>query len=312
MKAILIQKFGKPEELQLSEIEKPVANDDQVLIRVAAAGVNPVDAKIRSGLHQSCKDMQLPAVLGKDVSGVIEYVGHQVKDFKIGDEVFGCINGSYAEYAIANPEAIVKKPANVSFHEAAAVSLAGLTAYQAIHEQLALKTGQKILIQSAAGGVGHLAVQFAKLSGAYVYGTASAKNTTFLTGLGIDEVINYKAQKFEEIATDLDAVIDTMGAEILYRSISCVKPGGKVVCLPSSTKDDPKAIKLANERNVELIWPMMHPSKAHLALFSTLMEQGSLKVKVEKFFPLNEIIPAHETIESQGVSGKIVIGLISS
>lgn len=312
MKAILIQKFGKPEELQLSEIEKPVANDDQVLIRVVAAGINPVDAKIRSGLHQSCKDLQLPAVLGKDVSGVIEYVGHHVSDFKIGDEVFGCINGSYAEYAVANPEAIVKKPANVSFQEAAAVSLAGLTAYQAIHEQLALKNGQKILIQSAAGGVGHLAVQFAKLSGAYVYGTASAKNAAFLVGLGVDKVIDYSTEKFEEIATDLDAVIDTMGGEILYRSINSVKPGGKVVCLPSSTKDDPKAVKLAEERNIELIWPMMHPSKENLALFSDLMEKGSLKVKVEKVFPLNEIVHAHETIESHRVSGKIVIALTLS
>jgi NADPH:quinone reductase-like Zn-dependent oxidoreductase len=307
MKAIVIQKFGKPEELQLNEIEKPVVNDDQVLIKVIAAGINPVDAKIRSGSHKSCKDLQLPAVLGKDVAGVIEYVGRNVLDFNIGDEVFGCINGSYAEYAVASPELIVKKPANISFPEAAAVSLAGLTAYQAIHEHLAVKNGQKVLIQSAAGGVGHLAVQFAKLSGAFVYGTASAKNAAFLTELGVDEVINYKEQKFEEIATNLDAVMDTMGGEILYRAINSVKPGGKVVCLPSSTKDDPIAVKLAKERNVALIWPMMHPDKGNLQLFSALLEKGALKVKVEKVFPLNEIISAHEAIESHRVSGKIVV-----
>lgn len=311
MKAIIIQKFGKPEELQLSEIDKPVANDDQVLIRVIAAGVNPVDAKIRSGLHRSCKDLQLPAVLGKDVSGVIEYVGNRVVDFKVGDEVFGCINGTYAEYTVASPEAITKKPANVSFNEAAALSLAGLTAYQAIHDQLEVKNGQRVLIQSAAGGVGHLAVQFAKLSGAFVYGTASAKNAAFLAELGVDEAIDYKNQNFEEIATDLDAVLDTMGGEILYRAISCVKPGGKIVCLPSSTKDDPIAVKLADERNIELTWPMMHPDKENLQLFATLLEQEKLKVKVEKVFPLNEIVSAHEAIESHSVSGKIVIQVSS-
>ncbi|WP_316811691.1 NADP-dependent oxidoreductase [Pedobacter heparinus] len=307
MKAIVIKKFGKPEELELSEIEKPVANDNQALISVIAAGINPVDAKIRSGLHSSCKAMQLPTVLGKDVSGIIEYVGRNVLDFKIGDEVFGCINGSYAEYVVANPEVIAKKPANISFHEAAAISLAGLTAYQAIHDHLAVKNGQRVLIQSAAGGVGHLAVQFAKLSGAFVYGTASAKNAAFLVELGVDEVINYKEQKFEEIATNLDAVMDTMGGEILYRAINSVKPGGKIVCLPSSTKDDPIAIKLAKERNIELIWPMMRPEKETLQLFSTLLKKGQLKVKVEKVFPLNEIARAHEVIASHTVSGKIVV-----
>lgn len=307
MKAIVIQKFGKPEELQLTEIEKPVANDDQVLIRVIAAGINPVDAKIRSGLHISCKNLQLPAILGKDVSGVIEYTGPNVSDLKIGDEVFGCINGSYAAYAVGSPETLAKKPANISFYEAAAVSLAGLTAYQAIHKHLGVKEGQRVLIQSAAGGVGHLAVQLAKLCKAFVYGTASAKNAAFLVDLGVDEVINYKEQKFEKIATDLDAVMDTMGGDILYRAMNCVKPGGKVVCLPSSTKDDPIAIKLAKERNIELIWPMMQPDREDLQLLSGLLEKGTLKVKVEKVFPFHEMISAHQAIAAHSVSGKIVV-----
>ncbi|RBQ11875.1 NADP-dependent oxidoreductase [Pedobacter miscanthi] len=307
MKAILLHKFGRPEALQLGEIEKPVINDDQVLIKVIAAGINPVDAKIRSGLHRSSKNLQLPAILGKDVSGIIEQVGRNIQDFKTGDEIFGSVNGSYAEYVSAGAEAIVKKPANISFYEAAAIPVAGLTAYQAIHDHLQIKEGQKILIQSAAGGVGHLAVQFAKLAGAFVYGTASAKNAAFLAELGVDEVINYKEQKFEEIATGLDAVLDTMGGEILYRAINIVKPGGKIVCLPSSTKDDPIALKLAEERNIELIWPMMQPNKAQLQLFATLLGEENLKVKVEKVFSLNDIVSAHETIESGSVSGKIVV-----
>ncbi|WP_316814677.1 NADP-dependent oxidoreductase [Pedobacter nyackensis] len=307
MKAIVISKFGTAEELQLMEVLKPTPNDDQVLIRIMAAGLNPVDTKIRSGAHVSCKSLQLPAILGKDMSGIIESAGRNVQGFKPGDAVFGCINNTYAEYVAASPDVIVKKPENISFNEAAAISLAGLTAYQAIHDHLKVEPGQRVLIQSAAGGVGHLAVQFAKLNGAFVYGTASQKNTSFLTDLGVDVPIDYKTIKFEEVAKDLDVVMDTMGGEVLYRSIGCVKRGGKVLCLPSSTKDDPKAIALAKERNVELIWSMMHPEKKTLQLFANLLEEGKLKVKVEKAFPLNDVIQAHQAVESHGVSGKVVI-----
>lgn len=307
MKAVVIKQFGKPEVLEFVEVDQPTISDDQVLIKILAAGVNPVDAKIRSGAHVSSKDLKLPAILGKDMSGIIERAGKNVVDFKPGDAVFGCINNTYAAYVAAHPDAIAKKPAKVSFEEAAAVSLAGLTAYQAINDHLKVKAGQKILIQSAAGGVGHLAVQFAKLNGAFVYGTASLKNKDFLKTLGVDEPIDYKTQKFEEIALDLDAVMDTMGGEVLYRAIRCVKPGGRVVCLPSSTKNDPKALALAKERGVELIWSMMYPEKESLQLFAGLLEEGKLKVKVEKVFPLTEIVQAHHAIESHRVSGKIVV-----
>lgn len=311
MKAILIQQFGEPETLQFTETAKPIINDDQVLIKVVCAAVNPVDTKIRMGTHISCKDLKLPAILGKDVSGIIEQTGKNVKNFKSGDAVFGCIANTYAEYVAASPQLIAKKPDHISFNKAAGVSLAGLTAYQAINEHLKISEGQRILIQSAAGGVGHLAVQFAKLNGAYIYGTASDKNIDFLTELGVDHPINYRSEKFEEIATDLDAVMDTMGGEILYRSIACVKPGGKVICLPSSTKNDPKALELAKERNVELIWSMMQPDQKELQLFATLFEEGKLDVKVDQTFPLNEIVQAHKMMETHGVSGKIVIQISS-
>lgn len=311
MKAILIQKFGGPESLEFTEVEKPVINDDQVLIRVVAAGVNPVDTKIRAGVHKSCKDLQLPAVLGKDMSGVVEQIGKHVQGFKPGDAVFGCIANTYAEYVVSSPQLIVKMPENISFYEAAGVSLAGLTAYQAINDHLKVTAGQRVLIQSAAGGVGHLAVQFAKLNGAVVYGTASGKNRAFLNELGVDHPINYKEEKFEEIATELDAVMDTMGGDILYRSIACVKPGGRVICLPSSTKDDPRAIELAKERNIEIIWSMMHPEQETLQVFASLLETNQLRVKVERIFPLSEIVQAHKVMESQGVSGKIVIQVSS-
>lgn len=309
MKAATIYQFGSAEELKIAEIEKPEAGADQVIISIKAAGINPVDTKIRSGKHISCKDLKLPAILGKDFSGTIEQVGTNVSGFQNGDAVFGCSfgSGTYAEYMAIEHSYFVRKPANVSFEQAAAVPLAGLTAYQAIHEHLNLKAGQRILIQAAAGGVGHLAVQFAKLARAYVYGTASAGNSTFLEELGVDKAIDYKTEKFEDIATDLDAVIDAMGGEVLYRSIGCVKPGGTVVCLPSSTKNDPQAIALAEEKNVRLIWPMMHPDRDQLEIFARLLEEEKLKVHVDKVYTLKDIARAHTDMESHKTRGKLVV-----
>lgn len=309
MKAIIINEFGGIDKLQLAEVKKPDHRENEILIKVKAAGLNPVDTKIRSGKHISCSTLPLPAILGKDVSGVVESIGANVKGFKVGDAIFGCIKNTYATYVTASPDFIVKKPQNVSYDIAAAVSLAGLTAYQAIHDHLDISTGQRILIQSAAGGVGHLAVQFAKLRGAFVSGTASGKNMKFLKDLGVDQPINYKTERFEEVATDIDAVMDTMGGEILYRSIGLVKPGGRVVCLPSSTKDDPKAIALAREKGVELIWFMMQPEKEILQCISDLLEDGKLKVEIQQIFPMQEIAKAHQLIESQGVRGKVIMRL---
>jgi NADPH:quinone reductase-like Zn-dependent oxidoreductase len=307
MKAVVINEFGGPEKLQLVEVARPQPGDNEVLIKVHAVGLNPVDAKIRAGKHISCENLELPAILGKDMSGVIAAVGKDVKGFRKGDAVFGCISQTYAEYVVASPELIVKKSDNVSFEEAAAAPLAALTAYQAINEQLMVFPGQKVLIQSAAGGVGHLAAQFAKLNMAVVSGTASGKNIEFLRELGVDVPINYKKEKFGDLLSDLDAVLDTMGGEVLYHSILCVRPGGRVVCLPSSTKDDPMAIALAKQVGVTLIWFMMEPKKSTLELISGLITASHLKVEVDKVFPIEEIVQAHEAIESQSTRGKIVV-----
>lgn len=312
MKAAVINHFGKAEELQIEDVSKPVINDDDVLIKVMAAGINPVDTKIRAGTSGASKHLQLPAILGFDVSGIIESTGKNVSAFNPGDAVFGCIGfpglgKTYAEFATADPKLLAKKPNNISFEEAAAVSLAGLTAYQAINEHLKVNAGQKILIQAAAGGVGHLAVQFAKLNGAYVIGTASDKNEKFLKDLGVDKVIDYKKEKFENIVNNLDAALDAMGGEVLYRSISCVKRGGIVLCLPSSTKDDPKAIELAQQHGVKLIWPMMHVDSGQIKIIANLLEQKKLKVFVDKIFTLDQIVWAHKAIESLGTKGKVVV-----
>ena len=309
MKAALLYRFGPADVLQVEETGIPAAGKNEVLIAVALAGINPVDTKIRAGTHISCKDLKLPAVLGKEVSGTVMALGEGVTEFVTGDQVFAFLpaNGGFADYTAAASHLVVRKPENVPFDMAAAVPLAGMTAYQAIHEHLELNSGERILIQAAAGGVGHLAVQFAKLAGAHVSGTASGKNAAFLKKIGMDQPIDYKTERFEEKAEGVDAVLDAMGGEILYRSIACVRPGGRVVCLPSYTKDDPKAIALARERKVRLVWPMMHPEADQLRLIAELLEQRKLHVEIDKAFSLEKIVDAHKAVESHGTRGKNVI-----
>lgn len=312
MKAAVLNQFGEAQELKLTTVDKPIPNDNQVLIKVKAIGINPVDTKVRAGTNAVAKTIQLPAILGWDVSGIIETCGKDVLDFKPGDAVFGCIGfprlgKTYAEFTVADSELLAKKPDNISFEEAAATPLAALTAYQAIHEHLKLQPKQSILIQAAAGGVGHFAVQFAKLIGAQVSGTASEKNRTFLEYLGVDQAIDYKKEQFEQVVHQLDAVLDAMGGEVLYRSITCVKPGGTVVCLPTSTKDNPIAIQLAQKHDVKLIWPLMHPDGKHMQTIANLLEKQKLKVHIDTIFTFDEIAKAHEAIESHGSKGKIVV-----
>ncbi len=312
MQAAVLYEFGSAGNLQITGIDKPIANSNQVLIKVMAAGINPVDTKIRAGTSGISKRIQLPAILGWDLSGIIAATGKEISVFKPGDAVFGCIGfpglgKAYAEFTVAGPELLAKKPDNISFEEAAAVPIVGLTAYQAIYELLNLQPKQTILIQAAAGGVGHLAVQFAKLAGAYVSGTASGKNAAFLRSLGADQVIDYKNEKFEDLVHDADAALDAMGGEVLYRSIACVKQGGTVVCLPSSTKDDPKAIALAKERGIKLTWPMMRPDGEQTRTIAALLEQEKLKVQIDRVFTLDEIALAHEAVESHSTTGKVVV-----
>lgn len=314
MKAVVLRRFGKPEELELSDVNDPRAGDLDVLIRVKSTGINPVDTKVRAGTSGLCAAINLPEIIGWDVSGIVEGAGIGVLGLKPTDEVFGCIafpkpGRTYAEYTLADAADLALKPANVTFEEAAAVPLAGLTAYQAIHEHLKLQQGQHILIQGGSGGVGHLAVQFADLQQARVSATASADNAAFLRSLGADQVIDYRKEDFEQLVENLDAVLDTQGGEVLYRSIGCVRPGGRVVCLPSSTRDDPRAKELAEKRQVELIWPMMRTDGRQMKLIAELLEDRKLHVYVERIFPLEQMAQAHEAVESGHTRGKIVVNV---
>lgn len=312
LKAVVIKEFGPADVLMPDEVDKPVPGDNQVLIKVKATGINPVDTKVRAGTHISCKNLKLPVIIGWDVSGVIEECGKEVSEFRIGDQVFGAIGfpglgRTYAEFAVADTKQLAVKPRNVSFEEAAAIPIVGMTSWQVINDHLQIKKGQQVLIQAAAGGVGHISVQLAKLKGAQVYATASAGNEHFLKTIGADEFIDYKVKRFEDIATGIDAVQEAIGGDILYRSIRCLKRGGRIVCLPSSTKNDPKAIEIAREHEVELTWPMMYQSKDQLKSLAELMASGKLKVQVSKVFSLDEIVEAHRQVESHRTAGKVVV-----
>ena len=312
MKAAIINEFGNADVLQITEVDKPEINEDQVLIKVKAIGINPVDTKVRAGTSGISKQIKLPVILGWDVSGIIENVGENVTQFKTGDHVFGCVDfprlgNAYAEFTLADPKLLAIKPDNISFEEAAAIPIAGLTAYQAINEELKVSSGEKILIQAAAGGVGHLAVQLAKMNGAYVIGTASGENEKFLKSLDVDQFIDYKKERFENIVHDLDCALDAMGGDVLYRTISCVKQGGNVVCLPSSTKNDPKAIELANERNIKLTWPMVRADGEEMRIIASLLQEKKLKVFVDKIFTLDQIAWAHKAVETHKTKGKVVV-----
>lgn len=312
MKAIVINEFGAAGVLRVTTVEKPIPGRRQVLIKVRAIGINPVDTKVRAGGHKISKNLQFPAILGWDISGEVAACGDQVSKFKPGDKVFGNLGfpnlaNAYAEYVVADVNELVLKPDKVSFEEAAALPVVGLTAFQSIHDHLKLQTGQSVLIQAAAGGVGHIAVQLAKLDGAKVFATASAGNKNFVESLGADRYIDYTKEDFTAVVTNPDAVQDAMGGQVLYRSLKCVKAGGRVVCLPSATKDDPAAREIAGIRHVELTWPMMYKSIEQLKILAGLMEEKKLKIHISKVFAFDEMAEAHRQIESHHTVGKVVV-----
>jgi NADPH:quinone reductase-like Zn-dependent oxidoreductase len=234
MRAIRQQGFGGPEVLELTEVKRPVPVPTEVLVRVRAAGVNPVEAVIRSGQFPLLG--QPPFILGWDVSGVVEGIEPGVTRFRPGDEVYGLpffprAASAYAEYVVAPSRQLARKPARLSHAEAAALPLAGLTAWQALVDTAQVASGQRVLIHGAGGGVGHLAVQIAKARGAHMIGTASAAKHDFVAGLGADELIDYRAADFAAHADGVDVVLDTVGGATARRSIGVLRPGGLLVTI---------------------------------------------------------------------------------
>jgi len=306
MKAIRIHSYGGPEVLKFEDVPRPVPKDDEVLIKVFAAGVNPVDWKIRQGYMEDL--FHLPLILGWDVAGVIEEKGRAVTNLALGDEVYSrpslFRDGGYAEYIAVKVSEVAPKPTTIDFIQAAAVPLAGLTAWQSIFDLAHLKAGQKILIHAAAGGVGHYAVQFAKWVGAHVIGTASAGHHEFLKAIGIHEAIDYTTTPFEEVVHDADVVLDTIGGEVWQRSWKVLKKGGILV----STLRGPEAGG-AEALNKLCAHVFVQPDAAQLGEIAALIDSGQVSPKIAGTYPLREAEKAHRASESGHTRGKIVLDI---
>jgi NADPH:quinone reductase-like Zn-dependent oxidoreductase len=303
MKAIRIHQYGGPEVLAQVEMQRLTPGADEVLIKVQAASVNPIDWKLRAGHMKEVFPLTFPSTLGWDISGIVEEAGNKVTQFKRGDEVYALIKvGGYAEYAIAQENVVAKKPRTVDHVQAAAVPVAGLTALQALFEVAQLRAGQKVLIHAAAGGVGNFAVQLAKARGAYVIGTASSRNQTFLGDLGVDKAVDYQKTRFEDAVRDVDVVLDTIGGETLERSFKVLKKGGILVSLVQ-----PPSQELAAKYGVRALFYGGHASSSDLAEIAKLIDDGKVKPVVETVLPLAEARRAHELSETGHARGKIVL-----
>ena len=303
MKAIRIHQYGGPEVLAEVEMQRPVPGQGEVLIKVQAASVNPIDWKLRAGHMKEVFPLTFPATLGWDVSGTVEEIGDNVTRFKRGDEVYALVEGGgYAEYTTARENVVAAKPGRLDHVQAAAVPVAGLTAWQALFEVAQLHAGQKVLIHAAAGGVGNFAVQFAKAKGANVVGTASARNQALLRELGVDQAVDYQKARFEDVVSGVDVVLDTIGGDTQERSFKVLKKGGVLVSIVQ-----PPSQELAGKYGVRAVFYGAHASSAGLAEIAKLIDSGKVKTVVETVLPLAEVRRAHELIESGHVRGKIVL-----
>lgn len=297
MKAVVMHETGSPEVLRYEETERPEPGDGEVLIRVRAASVNPVDWKYRRGLA----DKQLPAVLGSDVSGAVEV--SRAEGLAEGDEVFGLVaSGGYAEFATASAAVIAKKPGTVSHEQAAAIPVAGLTAWQALFDRGGLQSRQTALIAGAAGGVGHLAVQFAKLGGARAIGTGSSRNRDFVLGLGAEEYIDYTQEDVADAVSGVDVAFDTVGGETTESLLPTVREGGILVTIAGAPPEE-----AARERGARAELLVMSPTSEQLARIAELIAVGDVRVEIAEVFPLAEVQRAHELSESGHTRGKIVL-----
>jgi NADPH:quinone reductase-like Zn-dependent oxidoreductase len=304
MKALRLSDYGGPEKLHLEDAELPRPDQGQVLVRIRAASVNPIDFKLASGSMKNYAPLKFPWIPGGDFAGIIEAVGSGGAAVSAGDEVFGSTpgGGSYAQFALTRSDMVAPKPRTLSFVEAASAPLACQTAWQALFEHADLQVGQTALIHGAAGGVGMFAVQLAHWKGAKVFATCSAVNVDFVRSLGADVVIDYKGTSFESVAKDVDVVLDLIGGETQRRSFAVLKPGGKLI---ASTTPPPQ--ELAQQKNVQAIGMHMQASAQRLAEIARLIDNGELRTVVSKTYLLYEANRAWVDIMSGHTRGKIVL-----
>jgi len=306
MKAIRIHNYGGPEVLKYEDAPRPKPQAGEVLVRVHAAGVNPIDWKVREGQVKDFWHHKFPLILGWDLSGVVEELGRGVSRFKIGDEVYSVPDpnrdGAYAEYIVVRESELALKPKSLHHIRAATVPLAALTVWQSLFDTAQLQPGQRVLIHAGSGGVGHLAVQLAKWKGAYVFATASTKNKDLLRKLSVDEPIDYTQQRFEDVARNIDIVLDTIGGETQDRSWSVLKNGGARVSLVQ-----PPSEEKAKELGVRAVFVGVQANGEQLAEIAKIIDSGKLAPVIDRILPLSEAGRAHELSQSGHIRGKIVL-----
>lgn len=305
MSAIRVNEFGGPEVLKIESIDRPVPGDGELLVKVHAAAVNPIDWKIRAGGRGT-----VPYTPGFDLSGVVEQVGGGAGKFKTGDAVYAMLDlrrgGAYAEYAIVKESEAAVKPAKASHVEAAAIPLVTLTAWQALFDTADLQPNQTVLIHGGAGGVGSVAVQLAKWKGAKIIATASKENHEFLKEIGADVTIDYRNEKFEEIAKDVDVVLDTIGGETRERSWQTLKPGGMLVSIVGGPSQERAAAAKVRAAGI-----LVQPNSEQLTQIAELIDSGKLKPIVTHRMPLADAAKAHQQSETRHTRGKIVLEVVA-
>lgn len=318
MKAMILKENGPADNLKLSDMEKATAGAGDVLVRTKAISINPVDAGVRrdkATLQRMLKpkEGEDTFILGWDISGVVDEAGSEVKDFKKGDEVFGMVNfpgdgRAYAEYVAAPANQLAVKAKNISFEDAAAATLAALTAWQGLVRHARIKKGDKVLVHAAGGGVGHYAVQIAKSFGAYVIGTGSTSKKDFVTKLGADEFIDYTSEKFEDKVKDADIVFDSISdPDHLLRSIGIVRKGGRVVSIKANFGD--QHLNEAKAKEIQTFRMMVQSNGEDMKEIAKLMEEGKLRSHVSAKFRFEDLPEAHRQIETGKTTGKIVVVL---
>lgn len=313
MKAIVLKEFGGVENLQLVDVEIPNVGEQEVLVKVKAISVNPVDALTRAGTvgMSNLLEQYDPIILGWDFSGVIESIGEKVSEYQVGDAVFGMVNfpghgRAYAEYITVSVDQIALKPSNITHEVAAASTLAALTAWQAFTSYGKLRPNDKVLIHAASGGVGHYAVQMAKYLGAYVIGTSSAKNKEFVMGLGADEHIDYRAVKFEEVVSEIDFVLEAIGGDNFQKSVKVLKEFGTMVVLPSGYTEEDEVVAKAKQLHGSHFM-CVYSNARDMKIIANLLEKGIIQAHISHVFDFKEMDKAHLQLESGNTVGKVVV-----
>lgn len=333
MKAIFLERYGKSNQLAFKDLTRPTIRPDQILVQVHAVGLNPIDTMIPKGDFKPIIKLQLPAIMGSDLAGVVVEVGDQVTRFKVGDSVYASVfdlgTGSLAEYAVVPETAAAHKPEKLGFVEAASIPMVGLTSWQALKERASIKPGQKVFIPAGSGGIGTFAIQFAKHLGARVATTTSASNTELVKRLGADEVIDYKTQAFETLLSGYDAALGTVKGDGIEKSLQILKPNSRVISLigpPDAAFArkrgmnffmklvfgllSSKIIRLANKRNIEYSFLFVHADGQQLAEIGKIIDAGHIQPVIDRVFPFDQTLQALAYLEEGRAKGKVVVKLI--